>query len=1008
MDFPRLEKAAAPIVGWVLLTTQAILSPASAQTIDDTVRFECDGDPASCPNLTLHGDVTTGRDRQDGKALQFPGTTDSYAEWPNFGDDPRQFAAEAWVYPATLKRGTFHTIMRRRGRGNQWQFWIRNDRLHLNVWDDRAENKLPIRGRTGPIMAEKRWQHVAFQVDGEDTWSLFVDGNLVAEGVPEGAAGSGRSPVTVGREFHGRIDEIRLYDGLLPQKRLETVREEQQPWTRDISVADALDFEVAGAWNTAPVELLDLMSAGKLWSARPHGTGDGLRVPSVPFKTLAGGLTISGECARSGRFGALWTDRVTYPTLACRVAPRDWSSYDSFQIDVHTEHATGEVITVGILSDSEETPWRDYYTREVTVNWKGWTTVRIPLSDFVAYEQPEGWEKVDAVYLFAKAGGHQPNPHNALSLDNVRLTEAEHGASSGGAAGNRTRKNTAENDFIYVDDPSVKPLPLNHDFPEAGDRDSFTAGTDYIVHEPYYRCERALYKYFPRYNPGRPSFNPDGKAFIKAGDRIQWLDADGQWVTSDLRPVLTEWAGRQGWKGLLNRWTGRGEGTIRFDADGDAYVLELVEQLDEDGKDFDWHTRTGLLLHSRDGMRSWDVYRLPGPGRTACFERIDGHNHDALQRPPVILLSDYKYFGDADQAGYITIPEKQADGTLVLPEAVAYASGCISAAGRHSGDGNSAITIGNKVYITYGWMPHQGDKEVMARYRDPVKAYMERVKKDGVEPGTWGWDKQMAEEAGMPPIPEDHPMLDMQYPKKTHWKFTGWSRNGVPTYVVTYDIETREVSDPVYVGSGGLSIDNHNWSAITVDSKGILHVIINGHIDPVVYTHSLKPYDISQWSDPVYVGSGKYPGLSYGSLNCDADDTLYMFNRSDTFAYNHRLAMYRKPAGKSWGVEKTILAPFQSGYHVWWHRAAYDHVRDRLFFTFRYDPGVATSRDMYEFHAFQYPFREKERHGEEGPPAPGEFRKIFWEREHRGFTVLVSSDQGHTWRLATTADFNVQ
>ena len=130
-----------------------------------------------------------------------------------------------------------------------------------------------------------------------------------------------------------------------------------------------------------------------------------------------------------------------------------------------------------------------------------------------------------------------------------------------------------------------------------------------------------------------------------------------------------------------------------------------------------------------------------------------------------------------------------------------------------------------------------------------------------------------------------------------------------------------------------------------------------------------------------------------------------MIGRRDTGIYNHRLALYRRPPGGDWGPERMLVAPFHNNYHVWWHRVTYDPWRDRLFLSYRYDPGMVTTHDMHAFHRFYFPFREKERHGSEGPPEPGESRKIFRERQHRGFTILVSEDRARTWSLAASEDF---
>ena len=130
-----------------------------------------------------------------------------------------------------------------------------------------------------------------------------------------------------------------------------------------------------------------------------------------------------------------------------------------------------------------------------------------------------------------------------------------------------------------------------------------------------------------------------------------------------------------------------------------AYLLVPVEKLDANGKTVDWHTRTTLLLHSRDKLKSFDVYQLPG--RVATFEKLDGHNTDCLKRPPLILLGDYAYFRDGDPAGYLLTPSRKADGSLDLGKPIKYAEFAISP-DQHSGGGNLAITRGDKVFLVFG------------------------------------------------------------------------------------------------------------------------------------------------------------------------------------------------------------------------------------------------------------------------------------------------------------------
>jgi len=208
---------------------------------------------------------------------------------------------------------------------------------------------------------------------------------------------------------------------------------------------------------------------------------------------------------------------------------------------------------------------------------------------------------------------------------------------------------------------------------------------------------------------------------------------------------------------------------------------------------------------------------------------------------------------------YITIPVKQPDGTLVIPTPTLVGDGVMEI-DPHSGDGNNVITHADKVFIVY------------ARLSPP--------------PG--------------------HS-----------------SSEGSPTYAITYDINTKQITEPVLVGFGGIvAEDPHNWPAITIDGNGILHVIMNGHHDPFRYAYSTSPYSTAAWSSPINVSSG----TSYGSINCDWQNTLHVITRCSNISYNFRLTYHRKKTGQNWEADNNLVNPFKSYYKVWFHKIALDPV----------------------------------------------------------------------------------
>ncbi len=569
------------------------------------------------------------------------------------------------------------------------------------------------------------------------------------------------------------------------------------------SIPDAMGFEVPGAWLTAPDALFEI-GEEKLWSTR-----------TIPLAELAGGATLVDAPVTQGRHALRWANHPKYPTLHCATVPADWSAMPSVAIDLHAAEATGEEVTWAFLADDPATPYRDWWCYTFTVNWTGWRRLRLARSSFARLGQPSGWANVGGVYFFTKSFGHQPHPATVLTLDALRQDPAP----------------LVPEEFPPDYDPELPtttqlatlPYRLNHGGPELAVPGPVTAP---IRYQPYFQTERALFGYNPRYLPGTVSFGPDGTPYILAGaEAIQRRGDDGHWVWSGLiddyvEPYAIEQLHFQAMKLCDSGQTN--ETAIRFDADGDAYVMVFIE--DPTG---DWKTRTGLLLHSHDQMQTWTVYRLPY--YMARFEKLVGHNPDALKRPPVILLS--RYFSPNDIL--LMLPEKQPDGTLELPKPIPVAKDAIVWI-PHSGEANQALSHGDQVFLVYG----------------QLKVLPGKAKEDGA-----------------------------------------------PAYAVVYDRRTGRLSEPVLLGFGGRNAeDDHNWPGIAVDSQGILHVVINGHHDPLVYTHSLRPWDISAWSEPVKFGAG----ISYAGLVCDADSTLYTVTRCSDPGYYFRLSLLRKKKGQPW------------------------------------------------------------------------------------------------------------
>jgi len=753
------------------------------------------------------------------------------------------------------------------------------------------------------------------------------------------------------------------------------------------SIAGAMGFETPGAWTTMPK--LDAEDLRALAHCNQESRSMDWVMPAVSEQDLAGGVKLSREHVKEGKFSGEWRDHPRYPTIACSEVPADWTKSGGVRFWAYSEAATHETITFGVLADDPATPALDYYTADFKVDWTGWKEIRLLRRDFVPLGHPAGWSRVQGVCFFSKFARRSPDPRTALFLDDLALLPAEK-AAPGAANSSAPAPGDVAFSVAYSNDA---PVDLNHGGPEiapavAGARHPF-------LQTPFFLGVRAHQKYFPRYDPGYAYFDPKGNVCLRnpGMNEIESLDASGRWQRRDLSKALKDFARERHWEGIAIAWGG--DPTIRFDEDGDVYALVDVRHFDAGGREADPHDRQALLLHSRDQGQTWTVYPLPG--RMADFEKLDGHNADCLKHPPVIMLSDYKYFEWAEQDGYFVLPEKNPDGSLTLSPKIQYTNDqCALTGPVHSGAGNFAVSHGDRIFFVYGLMPQSNL---------PSGKNITEVKADHVA----AWRK------ALPSIPPEHPANRMSFPS-ADGKKTMPASEGVPTFVVAYDRKTKKLSDPVFIGYGGRVLDGHNWPAITIDGEGILHVVMNGHIDPLLYTHSLKPYDITAWSEPVFVprepGSKDYSYVSYASLNCDRHDNLVCVVRSDTGAYNHRLAVLRKPAGQPWAKEESLFVPFGGGYHVWTDKVTYDRDRDRFVLGFYNMPNqIQLNRLDYLFYRFYWPDFEKDmvigigRPNALNPGLPEGKQFPIYTPGPCEFSVMLSDDAGQSWRLATTPDF---
>lgn len=186
------------------------------------------------------------------------------------------------------------------------------------------------------------------------------------------------------------------------------------------------------------------------------------------------------------------------------------------------------------------------------------------------------------------------------------------------------------------------------------------------------------------------------------------------------------------------------------------------------------------------------------------------------------------------------------------------------------------------------------------------------------------------------------------------------SEPGVPTYIATFDHASRRLSEKVFLAHGAPVNDVHNVPAITLDSRGYIHVVTGAHGANFKYLRSREPNSIgpgftapANTLDAGYVddrtgapGSGRQ---TYASLVCGPDDTLHIGFRQwrrgvDPYhdgANYAALSIQSKPTGRPWGPALPRVVPPVASYSIFYHKLTIDRTGN-LYLAYSYLTADAT------------------------------------------------------------------
>lgn len=142
---------------------------------------------------------------------------------------------------------------------------------------------------------------------------------------------------------------------------------------------------------------------------------------------------------------------------------------------------------------------------------------------------------------------------------------------------------------------------------------------------------------------------------------------------------------------------------------------------------------------------------------------------------------------------------------------------------------------------------------------------------------------------------------------RTHVVWLDSPQEGFRVRARTLDRRTGRWSPTCTVGEAA---DNHGGPALTADSQGFLHVVYYPHHHAMRYRKSLRPNDASQWEEAVEFGER----LTYPTLVCGADDTLYLTARRSFANRPWQVELWKRPPDEAWRREGAILESRHRGY----------------------------------------------------------------------------------------------
>jgi hypothetical protein len=152
-------------------------------------------------------------------------------------------------------------------------------------------------------------------------------------------------------------------------------------------------------------------------------------------------------------------------------------------------------------------------------------------------------------------------------------------------------------------------------------------------------------------------------------------------------------------------------------------------------------------------------------------------------------------------------------------------------------------------------------------------------------------------------------------------------------YIRSLEHNSGTLSEAIKVGEAH---DNHGGPALTLDSRGYLHIVYFPHHHPMHYRRSKHPHDISEWEDVQQFGER----CTYPTLICGPDDTLYCSVRFSSEKNPWQVKLFTKRPQEGWMPAQTLLESRYPGYSHFQESLAWSPVDQKLHLFCRFHEGT--------------------------------------------------------------------